>query len=101
MRAKTEEQFSHNKEYYKKFILTSKKYTENYLKKYPEDPKVILLFKKEENTIEEFFEAVRFYNKINSHIIAVLGKIKLKAKDYNSKEEMIEEYNKLLKNKEM
>lgn len=87
------EEFSNDKEYYKKFILTSKKHNEEYVKKHPEDPKVILLFKKEDATLDEYFEAVRFYNKINSHIIASVGGMKLKAKDYKSKEEMIEAYN--------
>lgn len=96
-KASNSEEFSHDKEYYKQFILTSKKHNEDYIKKHPEDTKVILIFKKETASVEDYFEAVRFYNKINSHIIASISGMKLKAKDYNSKEEMIEIYNRKLK----
>lgn len=91
------EEFTHNKEYYKQYILTSKKHNEDYISKHPEDPKAILLFKKEKVSVEDYFEAVRFYNKVNTHIIAAIGGIRLKAKDYKSKEEMIKTYNKLKK----
>ena len=91
------EEFSHDKEYYKNFILTSKKHNEEYIRKHPEDEKAIILFKRENVSIEEYFEAVRFYNKINSHIIAWTGGVRLKARDFKSKEEMIEAYNSKLK----
>ncbi len=91
------EEFSHDKEYYKNFILTSKKHNEEYIRKHPEDEKAIILFKRENVSIEEYFEAVRFYNKINSHIISWVGGVRLKARDFKSKEEMIEAYNSKLK----
>lgn len=92
-----EEVFNHTKVFYKNNIATSKKLNQEYIEKHPEDPKAFLIFKKDEVSLEDFFEAARFYNKINSHIIAVLdkGKIKIQVKDYDNAMELMEAYKKM------
>lgn len=92
-----EEVFTHTKTFYKNNIATSKKLNQEYIEKHPEDPKAFLIFKKDEVSLEDFFEAARYYNKINSHIIAVLdkGKIKIQVKDYDNSNDLMEAYKKL------
>ena len=88
-----EEVFAHDQSYYRALIKFSKAEKERFLTKYPEDPDVVIMVPQEGTSDEEFFEAARFFNKKNSHIIAKLGRRYMRVNKYKSKEQMLEYYN--------
>ena len=52
----------------------------------------MIVVERDMQTVEDFFEAVRYYNSVNKNIIAQYDGIQLIARNYNSTKEMIEAY---------
>ena len=88
-----EEVFDHDQAYYRALIKFSKAEKEKFLSKYPEDPDVVIMVPQEGTSDEEFFEAARFFNKKNSHIIAKIGRRYMRVNKYKSKQQMLDYYN--------
>lgn len=88
-----DEVFEHDQAYYRALIKFSKAEKERFLAKYPEDPDVVVMVPQEGTSDEDFFEAARYFNKKNSHIIAKIGRRYMRVNKYKSKEQMIDYYN--------
>ena len=84
--------FDKTPEYYKSIAKISKNKTDAYRQRHPECKKVMIVVERDMQTVEDFFEAVRYYNSVNKNIIAQYDGIQLIARNYNSTKEMIEAY---------
>ena len=84
--------FDKSPEYYKSIAKISKNKTDAYRQRHPECKKVMIVVERDMQTVEDFFEAVRYYNSVNKNIIAQYDGIQLIARNYNSAKEMIEAY---------
>ena len=84
--------FDKSPEYYKSIAKISKNKTDAYRQRHPECKKVMIVVERDMQTVEDFFEAVRYYNSVNKNIIAQYDGIQLIARNYNSTKEMIEAY---------